>query len=97
MFKLCPEIMKGLFQLTHLFPMRSTFRGYRNRALGTNGLSNEIPYILRQRSRLHIPSARTVFSSTESVKFLGPKIWELIPREMKELERFWVFKRAIKQ
>ena len=60
---LCPEIVKGLFQLR-----------------------NEIPYNLRQRSQFHIPPVRTVFSGTESIKFLGPKIWELIPDEMKELK-----------
>ena len=47
---------------------------------------NEIPYNLRQRSQFHIPPVRTVFNGTESIKFLGPKIWELIPDEMKELE-----------
>ena len=47
---------------------------------------NDIPYNLRQRSQFHISPVRTVFSVTESIKFLGPKIWELIPDEMKELE-----------
>ena len=58
---------------------------------------NEIPYNLRQRSQFHIPPVRTVFNGTESIKFLGPKIWELIPDEMKELESLWQSKRAIKQ
>ena len=57
---------------------------------------NEIHYNLRQRSQFHIPPVRTVFSGTESIKFLGPKIWELIPDEMKRLEGLWEFKRAIK-
>ena len=57
---------------------------------------NDIPYKLRQRSQFHIPPVRTVFSGTESIKFLGPKIWELIPDEMKKLESKWEFKRAIK-
>ena len=38
---------------------------------------NETPYSLRQRSQFHVPPVRTVFSGTESIKFLGPKIWEL--------------------
>ena len=46
-----------------------------------------IPYNLRRRSQFHIPLVRTVFNGTESIKFLGPKIWELIPDEMKELEK----------
>ena len=47
---------------------------------------NEIPYNLRQRSQFHIPPVRAAFSGTESIKFLGPKIWKFIPDEMKELE-----------
>ena len=44
----------------------------------------DIPYNLRQRSQFHIPPVRTVFIGTESIKYLSPKIWELIPDEMKE-------------
>ena len=64
-----------------------------------NGLlqfRNDIPYNLRQRSKFHIPPVRTVFSGTESIKHLGPKISELIPDEIKELESLWGVKRAIK-
>ena len=39
---------------------------------------NEIPCNLRQRSQFHILPVRTIFSGTESIIFLGPKIWELI-------------------
>ena len=46
----------------------------------------DIPYFFRQRSQFHIPPVRTVFIGTESIKYLGSKIWELIPDEMKELE-----------
>ena len=58
---------------------------------------NKIPYNLRQRSQFNILPTRTVFSNTESTKFLAPKIWELIPGEMKVLESLWEFKRAIKK
>ena len=39
----------------------------------------DISYNLRERSQFHIPPVRTAFSGTESIKYLGPKIWELIP------------------
>ena len=45
----------------------------------------DIPYNLRQRSQFHIPSVRTVFSGTESIKYLGPNFWKLTPDEIKEL------------
>ena len=57
----------------------------------------EIHYNLRQRSQFHIPFAQTVFIGTESIKFLSPKIWELIPDEMKELERLLEIKKTIKE
>ena len=47
---------------------------------------NKLPSNLKQRSQIHIPPVRTVSSGTDSIKFLGLKIWKLIPDEMKELE-----------
>ena len=55
----------------------------------------DIPNNLRQRCQFHSPPVRTIFSGTESIKYLGPKIWELIPDEMKKLEGLWEFKRAV--
>ena len=47
---------------------------------------NDIPYNLRQRSQFHIPPVQTVFSGTESIKYLRPQFWELLQDEMKQLE-----------
>ena len=58
---------------------------------GLSQFRNGIRYNLRQRSQFHIPPLQTVFSGTESIKYLGPKIWELIPDEMKELESLLEF------
>ena len=63
----------------------------------SRGLSSEIideifqfreerTYVLKQRSKFHIPSVHSVFSGTESLKFLGPNIWTLVPNEIKVLE-----------
>ena len=45
-------------------------------------LRKQIPYELRQRSQFQIPWVHSVFSGTESLKFLGPKVWGLVPDEM---------------
>ena len=37
----------------------------------------QIPYELRQRSQFQIPWVYSVFSGTEALKFLGPKVWAL--------------------
>ena len=47
----------------------------------------QISYVLRQRFQIQISSVYSVFSGTESLKFLGPKIWTLVPNEM-ILEKF---------
>ena len=58
---------------------------------------DEIAYELRQRSCFHILSVNTIFSGTESIQFLGPKIWELIPNDIKCFENLRNFKTAIKK
>ena len=42
----------------------------------------QMPYQLRQRSQFHIPWVNSVFNGTESLKFLGPKVWALVIDEM---------------
>ena len=53
---------------------------------GLSQLRKQIPYKLRQRSQFQIPWVHSVFSGTESLKFLGPKVWALVANEMKQLE-----------
>ena len=57
----------------------------------------QIPYELRQRLQFQIPWVHSVFNDTESLKFLCPKIWALIPNEMKQLESLGKFRNVIKQ
>ena len=57
----------------------------------------QIPYELRQRCQFQILWVHSVFSGTESLKFLGPKVWALVPNEMKQLESLGKFRNAIKQ
>ena len=38
----------------------------------------------------------SVYNRTEGIAFLAPKIWELIPEEMKQQESLNAFKDAIK-
>ena len=57
----------------------------------------QIPYQLRERPKCQIPWVHSVFSGTESLKFLGPKVWALVPNEMKQLESLGKFRNAIKQ
>ena len=57
----------------------------------------QIPYELRQRPQFQIPWVHSVFNGTESRKCLGPKIWAMVPNEMKPLESLGKFRNAIKE
>ena len=42
-------------------------------------------------------NVRSAFNGTESISFLGPKIWDIVPSELKQLETVNAFKRGIKK
>lgn len=54
-------------------------------------------YNLRNISTFTIPSVRTVYHGTESIEYLGPKIWQSLPEKYKKLGSLDVFKREIKK
>ena len=56
-----------------------------------------IPYELRRRSLFQIPFVYLVFSGTESLTFLGSKIWALVPNEIKQSESLKKSRNAIEQ
>ena len=57
-------------------------------------IRDETSHELRQKSCFNIPSVNTVFSGTDGKRFLGQKIWELIPNDIKCLENLRDFKIA---
>ena len=57
----------------------------------------QISYELRQGPQFQIPWVYSIFSGTESLKFLRLKISAQVPNEMKELESPVKFRNAIKQ
>ena len=40
---------------------------------------------------------RSVFHGSESISYLGPKIWDIVPLELKELTTAVAFKNGIKE
>ena len=53
-------------------------------------------YNLRYTSEFIIPPIYSVYLGSESVSYLGPKIWELIPTAIRQMDTFSGFKKAIK-
>ena len=54
------------------------------------------PYNLRNKSIMQRQPNRTVYFGTESITSLAPKLWELIPSEIKSAKSLNIFKAKIK-
>ena len=54
-------------------------------------------YNLRRNNTFERPQVHSVYHGTESLSFVGPKIWDLVPLELKQLESLEVFKLEIKK
>ena len=54
-----------------------------------------LPYNLRTNSNFSSRQVHSVYHGTESLSFLGPKIWELIPEDTKQPESLEIFKNKI--
>ena len=59
-------------------------------------LRHQNEYNIRNWTYFDTPKVRTVNHGSESVRYLGPKIWEMIPAYTKELGTIDKFKIAIK-
>ena len=55
------------------------------------------PYNFRRNDTLQRRRVNSVRHGTESVSFLGPKLWDLIPRDIKISQSLSIFKRKIKK
>ena len=60
-------------------------------------LREESHYNLRYTSNFFIPLIHSVYHGSESTSYLGPKIWELIPPVIRQIESFKRFKKKIKK
>ena len=56
-----------------------------------------LPYNLRANSNFSSRQVHSVYHSTESLSFLGPKIWKLVPEDTKQSESLEIFKNKIKK
>ena len=52
---------------------------------------------LRRNNTFERGHVRSVYHGTKSLSFLGPKIWDLAPLELKQLESLQVFKLKMKK
>ena len=73
-----------------------------------NGLSRQITnevfqvkspatYHLRDKNELYSRNPKTVAYGTESVSFMAPKIWSIVPQELKNSKSLYSFKKKYKE
>ena len=51
----------------------------------------------RHRSDFIVPFARTVYHGTKTISYLGPKIWDIVPSELKKAQSLNSFKKSIRK
>ena len=54
-------------------------------------------YNLHYTSEFIIPPIHSVYHGSESVSYLGPKIWELVPPVIRQIDTFSGFKKALRK
>ena len=59
--------------------------------------NRKLPFNLRRNSSFSVRQVHSVYHGTESLSFLGPKIWELVPEDIKQSECLEIFKNKIKK
>ena len=58
---------------------------------------SNVNYSLRSGSQFYQPSGNTVWNGLETISYLGLKIWNMVPEQMKQKSSLFAFKREIKQ
>ena len=61
-------------------------------------VTNVVPYNLRGSTNLVLPKARAKLYGIDTVRFVGQKLWQTLPKEIKEsqtLEDFKIYIKAI--
>ena len=71
-------------------------RGLSPEILRETFVSKTSSYNLRRNAAFEKRKVHSVYHGTESLSFLGPKIWDLVPVELKQSETLYSFKLKIK-
>ena len=58
---------------------------------------NNNGYYMRSESDFVIPQIRTVLKGSNSIRYFGPIIWNLIPEELKNITSLNIFKKEIRR
>ena len=56
-----------------------------------------LTYELRHPLQFTIPRVESVYNGSDSIAYLGPKIWDMVRGELREMSSKSSFKKAIKE
>ena len=59
-------------------------------------LKAENSYNLRQVSEFSRPMVKSAYHGTESISYLGPKLWDILPEKLKNVDNLEYFEKEIK-
>ena len=59
-------------------------------------VTKDVPYNLCDSNNLALPRARTNLYGTDTIRFFGQKVWQTLPREIKESQSLEIFKRILR-
>ena len=60
-------------------------------------LSRQPPYYMGDKNELYSRNPKTVTYVTDSVLFMAPKIWSIVPQEFKNYQSLYSFKKSIRK
>ena len=58
--------------------------------------ARDVQYDLRNKNNLGIPNARTTFYGIETGRYLGQKLWQTLPRSIREPQSLTAFKKELR-
>ena len=59
-------------------------------------VTKDVPYNLLGSNNLALPRARRNLYGIDTIRFVGQKLWQTLPREIKESQSLEIFKRNIR-
>ena len=62
----------------------------------TNGSRIMVPQF-RNNNGFRLAFAKTVYNGTECISYLGPKIWDIVPVELKNIQFLNSFKKSLRK
>ena len=65
-----------------------------NESFQVKMVKSPAPYYLRDKNELYSRNPKTVAYGTESVSFMAPETWSIVPQELKNSQSLYSFKMA---